>query len=379
MAVATGHHACVAVLFDGEIHVHYRFVNLVAEGEAPDLSRACGGQHNGLCGAAEPGALAMVTGLHTGAVAFTVTWQDTEPRLDDGWEEIVEVSFEPPAADLCLATFDDFQQVRLPSVQSLRARFCASGMDEAGDKDVRLPDEPALDSYLLQLWPAPPAPDRIWKQTSSRAAYWHAVAGKTPPPPTAQMRAEARAVAERKAAGQQAQRAAESERRQWGGRPPSPRLRQLAGNVQNLARAHRDLLDTLAALPPATQRKVANWLARQAFEAAGMTSDPLAAAALDALDNGAALPAPFTDEQSASAYVHPAPSHPAGSFAVVSDHEGPRRPYPIHRPSFAVPALFGATQSDPLQAVVEAFTHAEATFDDRKDELETALRSRFLA
>jgi hypothetical protein len=123
---------------------------------------------------------------------------------------------------------------------------------------------------------------------------------------------------------------------------------------------------------------VANWLARQAFELAGMTSDPLAAAALDALDNGAALPPPFTDEQSAFAYLHPAQSHLTGALAFVSSDERPHRPYPIHRPSFAIPALFGATDSNPLQAVVEAFTHAEATFDDRKDELEAALRSHFL-
>ncbi|WP_203707427.1 hypothetical protein, partial [Asanoa iriomotensis] len=151
----------MTVLFDGEIHVHYRFVNLTEEGAGPDLSRASGGQRNGLCGAAEPGALAMVTGLHTGTVPFTVTWHDTEPPLDDRWEEIVEVSFEPPSANLWLTAFEDSRPVRLPSVHSLRTRFCARGMDEAADKDVRSHDEPAIDSYLLELWPAPPAPDRI--------------------------------------------------------------------------------------------------------------------------------------------------------------------------------------------------------------------------
>jgi hypothetical protein len=33
-------------------------------------------------------------------------------------------------------------------------------------------------SVLLQLWPAPPAPDRIVCQTSAHAAYWHDVAWK---------------------------------------------------------------------------------------------------------------------------------------------------------------------------------------------------------
>ncbi|GIF75610.1 hypothetical protein [Asanoa siamensis] len=369
----------MTVLFDGELHVHYRFVNLTEEGEAPDLSRASGGQRNGLCGAAEPGALAMVTGLHTGEVPFVVTWHDTEPPVDDAWEEIVEVSFDPPSADLALSAFEDFHEIRLPSVQSVRARFCARGMDEAGDKDVRLADEPALDSYLLELWPAPPAPDRILKQTSMRAAYWHEAAARIPPPPTPEERAAARAAAGRAEAQRRARAAAAAERQQWGGRPPSPRLRELRGNARNMARTHRDLLDELADLPAATQREVAHWLACQAFTLAGMTGDPLAAAALDALESGAPLPPPFADERSAFAYLHPDPSRLTGTVVFLSVDEAPHRPHPIHRPSFAVPALFGATESDPLQAVVEAFTHARATFDDRADELDAALRARFLA
>lgn len=33
-----------------------------------------------------------------------------------------------------------------------------------------------IDRYLLQLWPAPMAPDAILRQTSEHAAYWHRVA-----------------------------------------------------------------------------------------------------------------------------------------------------------------------------------------------------------
>jgi hypothetical protein len=40
------------------------------------------------------------------------------------------------------------------------------------------PDEGELapDRYLLQLWPAPAAPDEIEKETSAVAGYWHRVA-----------------------------------------------------------------------------------------------------------------------------------------------------------------------------------------------------------
>ncbi|MGW2514146.1 hypothetical protein ACWC0A_33140 [Streptomyces scopuliridis] len=41
-------------------------------------------------------------------------------------------------------------------------------------KNVREADEPQTDDrYLPQLWPAPPEPARLLKQTGSTAASWH--------------------------------------------------------------------------------------------------------------------------------------------------------------------------------------------------------------
>ena len=363
----------MTVLFDGEIHVHYRFINLTVFGELSDLSHASGGQRNGLCGAAEPGALAMITGLHTGSVPFTMTWHETEPPLTDDWEEVAEVPFEAASHDVTLSAFEDGHQVRLPATGSLRARYCASGMEEATDQDA------PVDRYLLQLWPAPPAPDTILRETSRSAAYWHSVARETPPPPTQAARAAARAAEEQKKAAQQARWAAERERREWGGVAPTPRLRELTGSARTMAATHRDLLDDLALLPPPRQREIARWLAREAFTYAGLTDDPLALAALDALDRDAPLPPPFTDPQSAFAHLHPDPTRLIASSRIVRPDDPPPPRYPIHRPSFAIPALFGATEQDPLQAIVEAFTHAGATYEDRTANLVAALRSRFLA
>ena len=39
--------------------------------------------------------------------------------------------------------------------------------------DAVMDDEEVVDSYLLSFWPAPPMSDRIVKQTSDAAAYWH--------------------------------------------------------------------------------------------------------------------------------------------------------------------------------------------------------------
>jgi hypothetical protein len=82
-------------LFDGVVHVHYRFVNVHrADDEvAWEIGAERRGQVNGLCRAAVPGVMSLVTGLHTGPVPFVVELHDAEPTLDELWEEAVEVSF----------------------------------------------------------------------------------------------------------------------------------------------------------------------------------------------------------------------------------------------------------------------------------------------
>ncbi|MDR7275298.1 hypothetical protein [Catenuloplanes atrovinosus] len=165
----------MAVLFDAEISVHYGFVMLSDGDDPPDLIESRAGQRNGLCGAAIPGGLAMVTGLHTGRVPFVVRWHDEEPPVGAEWEDVVEVPFRPASPELVLSAFEDFFDVRVPSAGSLRTRYCAVGMDAANDRDTILDDEPTIDRYLLSLWPAEPAPDAVLRQSSAVAAYWHGV------------------------------------------------------------------------------------------------------------------------------------------------------------------------------------------------------------
>lgn len=77
-------------------------------------------------------------------------------------------------ADLMeLTSFQDSFELRLPAVRSLRARYCASGMEAARGADSVMDEEPTVDRYLLQLWPAAPAPDAVVRLTSDIAAYWH--------------------------------------------------------------------------------------------------------------------------------------------------------------------------------------------------------------
>ena len=46
-------------------------------------------------------------------------------------------------------------------------------MEQGSDADVVMDDEPVVDRFLLQFWPAEPRPDAVVRQTSDTAAYWH--------------------------------------------------------------------------------------------------------------------------------------------------------------------------------------------------------------
>ena len=145
-----------------DLNVHYGFVDLAPADElVEDLIAARGGQTNGLCGARYPGVLAMITGLHTGAVPFEVAVSEDEPAIGDEWEEVVEASFTAAGRDYWLRAFGDGHELVLSAGTSYRARYCAMGMDEAHQADVRMPDEPVIDRYLLQLWPAPERDDAV--------------------------------------------------------------------------------------------------------------------------------------------------------------------------------------------------------------------------
>jgi hypothetical protein len=248
-------------------------------------------------------------------------------------------------------------------------------MDAAHQQDTVMSDEPVVDRYLLRLWQGDPGPDSVVRQTSAYAAYWHGEARALPPPPSAEERAAAaRAEAER--ARLEADRAAEGhERLLWGGRRPSQRLRGLGGNVIAVARWDCDLLDAFEALDADTQRAAARWLARRAFEIAGLDQLAWIRTALDAMDRGVSLPEPFTEPAAVFPLVR---GSTTSARAVITRAGQPQPSRRIHRPSFAVPAIFSAMHPDPLRALVDTFSHAAATFGEQRDSLVSGLRQRFV-
>jgi hypothetical protein len=166
-------------VFDGPLHVHYAQAYVQDEEEQfePDLSDAFRGQNNGICGAARPDMLWLITGLHTGSVGFTVDIFDAPPPLDESWEEIVEVSFVVlPTAAESIVLMEWAGESSYPlSLEpgTYRVRYSARGMDEGHEADTSPEDGTLIDHYNLAFWPAERAEDQIIKQTSGNAAYWH--------------------------------------------------------------------------------------------------------------------------------------------------------------------------------------------------------------
>ncbi|OAH14317.1 hypothetical protein [Streptomyces jeddahensis] len=320
----------------GEVHVHYGQIYVESDPDSanPDLPEAFAGQSGGLCGAAVPGVLWLITGLHTGNVGFIVEVHDEAPPLDPVWEDVVEVSFRPVSERTSLVQWAGEAAWNLDLARTdYRVRYCARGMDEGRELDTRVAGEPQADSYLLQFWSAPPRPDRVVRQTSRIAAYWHRYARGLPPPPTPEQRAETERLA------RQAEEQAAEERRlhreqwEWGGRLPSERLRGVGGNVRGLLRFDSDLVHALDAAGPEVQRAVASLAARRACEAAGLTDVPWVTQALTALMQKRPLPPPFDDTARLWETLRSDPRVPRRSVLEAIPPERP--PYRPPRPPAA--------------------------------------------
>jgi hypothetical protein len=370
----------IRVLFDGQIRVDYgqMYVQSDPARFASELERAFAGQRNGLCGSGTPGALFLITGLNMGDVGLTIEAHDTAPSGgEDQWEEIVEASFTPLTDQVSLVPWGAaaVSALDLDRVDH-RVRYCADGMEQARAADLRMEGEPELDRYLLQFWPESPGPDRIVKQTTEIAAYWHSFARNLPdppPPPTPQEQAEADRLARlaEEKARQQAQEVFET--RRWDGEMPTERLRRVGGNVIGLARLDRRLLDLLGQASADKQRELARWAARQAYEQAGLADLDWVRPALEALDRGQPLPPPFNDTTALWDAVFTREEVPR--TRVTRPAGGERN---ISRQAAAVPAVRAAAETDPLRAAINALYAAAVSYgEDYRELLDEARRRVF--
>ena len=105
---------------------------------------------------------------------------DKMPSVEYSADEVVEASYRPLGAAALKGWGGegrwplDLEQV------SYRVRYSGWGMDSGHQAGPPMDDETLIDRYLLQFWPAPPAPDRVIRQTGKQAAYWHKYARQQP-------------------------------------------------------------------------------------------------------------------------------------------------------------------------------------------------------
>ena len=366
-------------LFHGEVLVDYGQA-YVLSGLLPEnpMGGAFPGQVNGLCGAASPGFLFLITGLHYGPVGFTVELHDEEPAMDDVWEDVVEVSFRPESDTVAVLEWGGATAAAMTlGRRDFRVRYSAYGMDRARQKSSRFQGDPELDRYLLQFWPAPPRADRVVREGSAAAAYWHRWARGLPlppPPPTAEEIAEAERRAEREARERMERL---DDELYWGGVRPSERLRALRANSYALVRVDRPLLDALEDVEPESLRAIARWTARRASDAAGLSSLEWVAPALAAVERGEALPPPFDDWGQAWARLLGDDVVVHNVHVRVEHADDVDVSPPIDRRAAAMPAIFAAADADPLRAAVNAVAAAVVTFGDDHARFLQDLRDAF--
>ncbi|MGW2230775.1 hypothetical protein [Streptomyces formicae] len=336
------------------------------------------GQTSGLCGAAVPGYLYLRTGLHTGPVGYTVELRETEPALDESWEEITEVSFRPVSAGVSLELWGGDGSFPLGlDLLDYRVRHNASGMDEAIERELECLDGLVIERHLLQFWPAPPARDRLIKQTGSSAAYWHEAAREEPDPPTPEQLAESRRLAREEEERADAERHERWLRQEWGGELPSERLLNVRGNVAGMRELAPGLAHAVDRLSPERQRDVARWAMRRAYEKAGLADVGWIVPALDAAERGQPLPAPFDTVDDHASVWERLFGDPDVPDTIVPSTDG-RIPN-MRQQAMAIPALYGAVEDDPLRAALDALYAAAVTYGPAYDTLFAEARSAFSA
>jgi hypothetical protein len=265
------------VVMDGPFWLEYGQIFVDGAGEYVAPTDAFAGQRNGLCGAAVAGRLLLRTGLHTGKVGFRVEVHERMPSVEYDAEDVAEASYVPEGKPQLRSLGGEPVLLDLEDV-SYRVRYSAWGMDAGHQSGPPADDDSLVDRYLLQLWPARVAPERVVKETSRQAAYRNRITreGPTPKQLAAKRQERARQQEEERTARKLAA---------WGGRPPTERLRD-SYHARRLSGVDRPLVDALERADEETQRAVARWAARRACIEAGYDQDEHLATILGRMDRG---------------------------------------------------------------------------------------------
>jgi hypothetical protein len=163
-------------LFDGIVETDYGQFDLLWRnglGFDGDFDRFFAGQVNGLVGAGDPEGVYMHFGRRSGGSRVRIERCDAQPPLENQWEDIVEVSIAIPlGADPRWESWacDTSGPLGPIPAGTYRIRVSEKGRDEGHDSEFA---DGIVDSYLIQMWPAPPVPDAVIRVGSADAEYWH--------------------------------------------------------------------------------------------------------------------------------------------------------------------------------------------------------------
>jgi hypothetical protein len=132
------------------------------------------GGANGLVGVS-PGLAMVSTGTQFGNVSIGVVAGESDPGLDTGqWDEVVAVSLVsgPDGEGLSVTSDGDsaheFVHLTPPGAGSYRVRVHARGRHAGAEADV-VSGRP-VEEHLVQIWPAPAAPEIIHKTSDETGA-----------------------------------------------------------------------------------------------------------------------------------------------------------------------------------------------------------------
>jgi hypothetical protein len=209
----------------------------------------------------------------------------------------------------------------------------------------------------------------VWDYLMHRA---HLVAGgaSVPPHPWQALFDDITAKAAQDAAAARRSRAL-FEAKQWAGRPPSDRLRELPANTVGLARLDRGLLDALAEATSEQQRDIARWAARRACAISGLDTVDWIADGLAAIERGQQPPPPLDDHVQTWQLLRADQQVP---HTVVTIPTGTPN---CSQQAAALPAIFAAARDNPLAAAVDALHAAAYAYGSDYSQLLNAAKTAF--
>lgn len=170
------------VLLDQTVDTDYGQFDLVWSDDGigfdGDFDRYFHDQVNGLAGAAAGSGVYVNLARRSGGSRVRIVLLGGKPPQPSAeFEDVVEVSLTvPEGAEVRWASWavETSGALREIAAGSYRLRVSGRGRDAARADELA---DRVLDEYVLELWPAPPAPDAVVRVGSEDAKYWHREVG----------------------------------------------------------------------------------------------------------------------------------------------------------------------------------------------------------